>query len=45
MNEFNLRQFLYKNPLLEEDKEEKVDAAKQALEKKEDELDEEIVLN
>ena len=40
MNEFNLRQFLYKNPLLEEDKEEKVDAAKKALEKKEDELDE-----
>lgn len=40
MNEFDLRKFLYKNPLFEEDKEEKDDAAKKALDKKEDELDE-----
>ena len=40
MNEFDLRKFLYKNPLLKEDKEEKDDAAKKALDKKEDELDE-----
>jgi len=40
MNEFDLRKFLYKNPLLEEDKEEKDDASKKALDKKEDELDE-----
>ena len=39
MNEFDLRKFLYKNPLLE-DQEEKDEASKKALDKKEDELDE-----
>ena len=39
MNEFDLRKFLYKNPLLE-DQEEKDEESKKALDKKEDELDE-----
>ena len=39
MNEFDLRKFLYKNPLLEGE-EEKDEASKKALDKKEDELDE-----
>ena len=39
MNEFDLRKFLYQNPLLEGE-EEKDEASKKALDKKEDELDE-----
>jgi len=39
MNEFDLRKFLYSNPLLEGE-EEKDEASKKALDKKEDELDE-----
>ena len=44
MNEFDLRNFLYNNPLLKatirENEEEKDEASKKALDKKEDELDE-----
>lgn len=43
MNEFNLRNFLYKNPLLEG--EETDDADAKALDKKEDELDEKDMEN
>ncbi len=43
MNEFDLRNFLYNNPLLKatirENEEEKDEASKKALDKKEDELD------